>query len=135
MLLWSVLSEIPIFYLSVFKMYVGIGKQLVGLIWTFFLETLGVGSWSLGMWCADQSSFGCWEVWEQHTINLALLTKWLGRIMGLEEELSCKGTKGLLRHVARWGGKSGFSSRGINVLAWSEMGAPSGPRILQGQTR
>ena len=43
MLLCSVLSAIPIFYLSVFKVPMGVSKQLEGLMRRFFWRGIRVG--------------------------------------------------------------------------------------------
>ena len=88
-LIQSVLSAIPLFYFSVFKVPVGVEKQLEGLMRLFLWKgtTLRQGR-CLAMVSRDvvcrpikQGGFGILHV---QSMNTALLTKWVTRILAPE---------------------------------------------------
>ena len=89
-LLRSVLSAIPTFYLSVFKIPASIEQHLSGLMRRFFLkgskERRGMAfvAWDDICTPTDQGGLG---VPHLNTMNVALLTKWVKRIIGPEEDV------------------------------------------------
>ena len=89
-LLKSVLSAIPTFYLSVFKIPTSIEQQISGLMQRFFWkgskEGRGLASVAWDDICkpTGQGSIG---VPHLKTMNVALLTKWVIRIVGPEEDV------------------------------------------------
>ena len=89
-LLRSVLSAIPTFYLSVFRIPASIEQRLSGIMRRFFWKgsTEGRGlalvAWDDICTPTDQGGLG---VPHLDTMNVALLSKWVIRIMGPEEDV------------------------------------------------
>ena len=89
-LLSSVLSAIPTFYLSVFRIPARIEQRLSGIMRRFFWKwsTEGRGlalvAWDDICTPIDQGGLG---VPHLDTMNVALLSKWVIRIMGPEEDV------------------------------------------------
>ena len=89
-LLRSVLSAIPTFYLSVFKVPTTIEQRLSGLKWRFFWRGskegrgLALLAWDDICTLTDQGGLG---VPHLNTMNVALLTKWVKRIIGPKEDV------------------------------------------------
>ena len=90
MLLRSLLSAIPTFYLSVFKIPATIEQRLSGLMRRFFWRGskegrgLALVAWDDICTPTDQGGLG---VPHLNTMNVALLTKWVKRIIGPEEDV------------------------------------------------
>ena len=90
MLLKSVLSAVPTFYLSVFKIPASIEHRLSDLMRRFFWKRSKEGrGLALVAWddiCKPTGQGGL-GVPQLKTMNVALLTKWVKRIIGPEEDV------------------------------------------------
>ena len=94
-LLRSVLTAIPIFYLSVYKLPIGVGKRLEGLIRRFLWNKSGseqgtgqaLVSWEV---VCRPTEDGELRIINIQKMNMALLTKWVARIMSSRDDLVTK---------------------------------------------
>ena len=89
------LSTIPIFYLLMFKLLMGVGNQLDGLMRRFLLtgprsgEDRGMAPVSCEVVCRPIKQGGL-RALHLETINSVLLSKWAAKIMSSVEELALK---------------------------------------------
>ena len=90
-LLRPALSAIPIFYLSIFRLPKGVGRRLDGLMRKFFRKGSGSAGGGMALVQLDMvcrpTSYGSLGVLHLHTMNMALLTKWIARLMLPQEVL------------------------------------------------
>ena len=90
MLLRSVLSAIPTFHLSVFKIPASIEQRLSGLLRRFFWKGSNEGRGLALIACDDictLSGQGGLGVPHLKTMNVTLLRKWVKQIIGPEEDV------------------------------------------------
>ena len=88
----SVLVAIPIFQLSMYKMSIGVGKRLDGLMRRFMWKGCGSGQCrghalvSLASVCRLIQTGGL-GILDLQKMNTALLAKWVARFMSSQEDL------------------------------------------------
>ena len=117
-LLKAVLAAIPTYYLSIFRMPAGVRKRLESLMRGFFWkgschgDSRGAALVSWEVVCRPTNLGGLGVRHLQRT-NVALLTKWVGRVMRPEDELVIK----VLRD--RYGTQLDWERRGVTSSAAS----------------
>ena len=123
-LLKSVLATIPTHYLSIFKIPVEVRKRLECLMKGFYWKGSDQGdsrgaalvSWDV---VCRPTYLGGLGVRHMHRTNVALLTKWVGRVMRPENELAIKVLRDCYGASMDWGSRG--LATGRTSAFWSRL--------------